>query len=338
MHLDGDALCDYAEGALGASARAAAEAHLQACADCRRELQAIRAYFLEMAGLEPAKAPANFLANVRARLPRPSPWKAVLLVFMRPWRAIPMQIAVLTVLGITVITAYLYQRGGLEETRVTMLPAPTPSAPAEGLAKDPGPAVEAEENATRNAGAMEKKKRVSPRLRDGMDLDDSPRTRSGGRNGASGEAAGSLAAAPAQADEAEEMEPAGREDRAVMRSLAKSATAKARKAEASAPSGSPVAGNAVPKQASADVLPAIAVRMRAARDTSAILSGLKAMGAEIVSRRPGDGIRYLLQAPPSMVAEMPPYLERYGRIEKTGAPPSGDAAVPARLLLHLILP
>lgn len=114
-HLDEDAIFGLAEGGLEASVRAAAEAHLQGCAVCRREVEIAAGYFKEIAGLEPVMAPANFLANVRARLPRPSPLRAFLDVFMRPLRVIPMQVALLTILGLTAISSYLYQRGGLNQ-------------------------------------------------------------------------------------------------------------------------------------------------------------------------------------------------------------------------------
>jgi anti-sigma factor ChrR (cupin superfamily) len=46
-HLDGDRICDLAEGTLDPALRAEAEAHVRGCADCRRELEAARGYLRE---------------------------------------------------------------------------------------------------------------------------------------------------------------------------------------------------------------------------------------------------------------------------------------------------
>lgn len=146
-HLDEDLIFGLAEGGLDAAARASAEAHLRNCAACRRELEAAAGYFKEIAGLEPVKAPANFLAHVRARLPRPSPFRAFLDVFMKPLRVIPMQVALLTILGLTAISSYLYQRGGLNKDAAGVI-SESPAEPAAELPADadvgPAPAAPAE--------------------------------------------------------------------------------------------------------------------------------------------------------------------------------------------------
>jgi hypothetical protein len=131
-HLDGDRICDLAEGTLDPALRAEAEAHVRGCADCRRELEAARGYLREMSALtamDSVKAPPNFLANVRARLPQPSPLKRLLDGFLRPFRVIPMQLALLTVLGLTAISSYLYQRGGLHESPATVAVSQSETAP-----------------------------------------------------------------------------------------------------------------------------------------------------------------------------------------------------------------
>jgi hypothetical protein len=131
-HLDGDRICDLAEGTLDPALRAEAEAHVRGCADCRRELDAARGYLREMSALtamDSVKAPPNFLANVRARLPQPSPLKRLLDGFLRPFRVIPMQLALLTVLGLTAISSYLYQRGGLHESPATVAVSQAETAP-----------------------------------------------------------------------------------------------------------------------------------------------------------------------------------------------------------------
>jgi hypothetical protein len=128
-HLDAEALGDYAEGVPDARARAAMEAHLAGCARCRGDLAAIQAYFRGMADLEPARAPADFLAKVRARLPRPSPWARAWAALFLPFRSIPVPIAVGLIIGVTAITVYMRQGGPATRTEVPA-PPPAPSSAA----------------------------------------------------------------------------------------------------------------------------------------------------------------------------------------------------------------
>src|SRR3954463_939068 len=116
QHLDGDELSDYAEGLLTPAARAAGVAHLQACPDCRRELDVVESYFQDLSALEPMKAPPNFLANVRARLPEAksqTDGAGFLGKLLLLWRLIPVQVALPVMLGIVGVTAYLYQKAGI---------------------------------------------------------------------------------------------------------------------------------------------------------------------------------------------------------------------------------
>jgi hypothetical protein len=146
-HLDGDLICGLAEGGLEPAVLAAAEAHVQGCGACRREVEVARGYFRELSGLEPEKAPPNFLSNVRARLPRPSPWKALLDGLLRPFRAIPLQVALLTVIGLTAVSSYLYQRGTVDErpTQVIQSEPVSPKSMAENQAYSPSLAAAAQE-------------------------------------------------------------------------------------------------------------------------------------------------------------------------------------------------
>ena len=154
-HLDEDAIFGLAEGGLDASARAAAETHLRGCAACRREVEIASGYFkefAELAALEPVKAPANFLANVRARLPRPSPLRAFLDRFMRPLRVIPMQVALLTILGLTAISSYLYQRGGLNKEESVVIS----QSAAEATSERPEPLAESPTTASKSIDPLKK--------------------------------------------------------------------------------------------------------------------------------------------------------------------------------------
>lgn len=132
-HLDGDALCDYAEGLLAPDARREAEAHLDGCADCRRELEAVGAYFREMAALPVHKAPEKFLTRVHARIDRASPWKRLLALLSSP-RLLPVPLAVFVVAGVGAYLALVSrdltgpaQAGSgpaLREERLATLPPP----------------------------------------------------------------------------------------------------------------------------------------------------------------------------------------------------------------------
>lgn len=157
-HLDAEALSDYAEGAAEAPARAAAAAHLEGCAQCRRELTAIQAYFRELADLEPARAPADFLSRVRARLPRPSPWERAWAALLIPFRFIPVPIAVGVIIGVTAITVYMRQGG--PENR-TLIPVSS-SMPADGSA-----APAAEGNSAKSSPPTGKDEGSVDRLQDG---------------------------------------------------------------------------------------------------------------------------------------------------------------------------
>ena len=139
-HLTGDILSDYAEGLLDGPARATADAHLHSCAECRRELAVVSAYFKEMSGLEPARAPADFLAKVRARLPQEPTWRRALAAALRPLRVIPVQLALATLLGVTAVTVYV-QQGGPDAGMRSEIPAAQPASPA--AAPSPVPTVAA---------------------------------------------------------------------------------------------------------------------------------------------------------------------------------------------------
>jgi hypothetical protein len=148
-HLDAEALSDYAEGLPDAPSRAAAEDHLAGCARCRGELAAIQAYFRGMEDLEPARAPADFLAKVRARLPRPSPWARAWAALLLPFRSIPVPIAVAVILGVTAITVYMRQGGPGTRTEVFAPPAAPSSAP-----QSSGPAPEAASGSASEAASQ----------------------------------------------------------------------------------------------------------------------------------------------------------------------------------------
>jgi hypothetical protein len=92
-----------ADGALTAPERAALDARLAGCAECRRELERVRATVTLLRAVEPARAPAGFVDRVLAAA-RPVPWyrrlaRAVLL----PWPVkLPLEAAAIVLVGAAV--------------------------------------------------------------------------------------------------------------------------------------------------------------------------------------------------------------------------------------------
>jgi hypothetical protein len=434
-----------------------------------------------MSGLEQVKAPANFLANVRARLPQPSPWKRALMGLMRPWRAIPLQIAVLTVLGITVITAYLYQNGGVvsETSRAPIAgyeaippaPSPEPAVPApapqalrnadadaktevrseepapaaktpalrkelrpaknplrsfgdaqpEALAEEaqpaPGPApkmvsrppaVGRLSGGNRAVSPQAKASAAEPRAKSpaikaeqpeesGIPAQASkpkpsdPKSPAPGKSvqdvevtgwldnpsavyilGRSdeGENLGAIAshgdgsqsgrlAAGGNRDAVEPENKKAKADQNAMKDAAPASAVASAPAPASASASvegkaeSAPAGKGIPepvamsedgyedgdaKAKSADTGPGFILRMRTAKDTTAVIAGLKAMGAEVVSPPRKQDPEYVLRLPPSAFGEIGPYLERYGKVERRGRLSSAHLETPAHVRLRMILP
>jgi hypothetical protein len=400
-HLDGNMLCDYAEGALDAHAHAAAESHLRECQDCLRELKAVRTYFRGISDLEPVKAPPNFLANVRARLPQPSPWASIAGALMRPWRAVPMSIAGLTILGVAVISLYVQQRGGITETSLTMTPV-SPQAPAEpALVPHPASASPSKRDedakaAVSNADDAKSREAVSPPAERVVGLaKHAPHERNDAALKRFQPPAERLAdAAPKPEASASKTEPAATSDRgeredkarkdagyadeaAAMDGIASAkeerpaapaqkalgnVAADSRATPAAAGAGAPILSQVAPaKKAksaalasrspaplpsyepsappgqSASPYPAFTLKPRNIKDTSAILSGLKAMGAEILPAGEGPGATHTLRVPRSMLPEILPYLSRYGAANRDGAAlPEADGR--ADVSLRFILP
>lgn len=142
-HLGGELLGDYAEGLLDPAARREAEVHLQACADCRRELEAVQGYFRDMAGLDTFKAPDRFLTRVHGRIAKTSPWKRILAALSSP-RLLPVPLAALSVVLLGVYLAFMSRdltrsdpkRSDLKRSD-PVAAAPEPSDPAPLASKVP---------------------------------------------------------------------------------------------------------------------------------------------------------------------------------------------------------
>jgi anti-sigma factor RsiW len=59
---------DYLEGELAADEQREVAAHLEGCADCRRELEAFRQTLRHLSGLRPMPAPDGFVGKVQQRI------------------------------------------------------------------------------------------------------------------------------------------------------------------------------------------------------------------------------------------------------------------------------
>jgi putative zinc finger protein len=95
------------DDALAADERAALDAHLATCADCRRELQRFRDTVALMGGAAPVRAPAGFVDRV-LEAARPVPWHRRLLhaVFL-PWPIkLPMEAAAIVLVSVGVAMVY----------------------------------------------------------------------------------------------------------------------------------------------------------------------------------------------------------------------------------------
>ena len=95
------------DDALAGGERAALDAHLAGCAECRRELERFRATVTLLHRIEPARAPAGFVDRVLDAA-RPAPWyrrlaRAVL--FPLPVK-LPLEAAAVVLVGVIVTLLY----------------------------------------------------------------------------------------------------------------------------------------------------------------------------------------------------------------------------------------
>jgi hypothetical protein len=103
-HLEDRVLDRYLDGELGGEALTLAEAHLDGCGACRREVAVLRSLALELNALEAPEPPSGFDVRVLdAVLPRPAREKAFLLAASRAYglvaAAAAALLAVMLVLG-----------------------------------------------------------------------------------------------------------------------------------------------------------------------------------------------------------------------------------------------
>jgi Putative zinc-finger len=123
------------DDALAAGGRAAVEAHLATCADCRRELQRFRDTVSLVRAVAPVRAPSGFVDRL-LEAARPVPWPRRLVrgLFL-PWPVkLPMEAAALVLVGVGVALVYrgspeLQQSARMEPVAPVVARAPESTAP-----------------------------------------------------------------------------------------------------------------------------------------------------------------------------------------------------------------
>jgi len=131
------------DDALTAGERAALDAHLATCADCRRELQRFRDTVALLHAVAPVRAPAGFVDRV-LETARPISWPRRLLrgLFL-PWPVkLPMEAAAVVMIGVGVALVYrgtpaLQQAAQYETPASEVAQAPKAAAPQEPAAVGP---------------------------------------------------------------------------------------------------------------------------------------------------------------------------------------------------------
>jgi Putative zinc-finger len=129
-HEARELLSALVDDALGAAERDALDAHLAACADCRRELQRVRDTVALLRAVEPARAPVGFVDRV-LEATRPAPWpRRLLRELFLPWPVkLPVEAAAVVLVTVGVVYLYLatpelQQAARLESPAPTVAEAP----------------------------------------------------------------------------------------------------------------------------------------------------------------------------------------------------------------------
>jgi hypothetical protein len=123
------------------------DAHLASCAECRRELEQLRATVALLDRLPPARAPAGFVDRVMAEAYRPSWPRRVLDALFVPLRVkLPLEAVALVLVSVSALYVYQWtpevRELELEHRQAREAPAPTP-------AESPAPAPPAASSSTR---------------------------------------------------------------------------------------------------------------------------------------------------------------------------------------------
>jgi hypothetical protein len=101
-------LSDLLDDALEPEARARVDAHLAGCADCRRELDRLRATVSLLRAVERPQAPAGFVDRV-LEAARPTPWHRQLLDWLAAVRLLRFPIEAAAVVLVASLAVYVFQ-------------------------------------------------------------------------------------------------------------------------------------------------------------------------------------------------------------------------------------
>ena len=104
-----DALSAYLDEALAPEERSRVDAHLEGCAECRRELAALRATVALLHRVEPARAPVGFVDRVAAAA-QPRPWyrRVADAIFLPPSIKLPLEAT--AVVMVALLAVFLFER------------------------------------------------------------------------------------------------------------------------------------------------------------------------------------------------------------------------------------
>lgn len=140
-------LSPYLDEALAPDERSLVDAHLEGCADCRRELEALRGTVALLHRVEPARAPVGFVDRVVAAA-QPRPWyrRAADAVLLPMSVKLPLEAAAVVMVGL--LAVYLFERSPelqraareVDRGREAAAPAPAKEKPTE-LLGDKAPAA-----------------------------------------------------------------------------------------------------------------------------------------------------------------------------------------------------
>ena len=148
-----DLFSALADDALTPGERAALDAHLAGCAECRRELAAFGRTVALVRAIDPAHAPAGFVNRVLAAA-RPEPWPRWLARRLStPWPTLPLgAAALLLVAGLAVLLFRAWPEQ--QQTARYQSAPPGPAAPAPSGETAPSAASDSPQaDASRDAGA-----------------------------------------------------------------------------------------------------------------------------------------------------------------------------------------
>ena len=143
-----DLFSALADDALTPAERAALDAHLAGCADCRRELAGLLRTVKLVRAIDPARAPAGFVDRVRAAArPEPAP-KRLARRLRAPWQTLPLGAAALFLIA---GLAVLLFRGSHEQQQAARYQPTTPGPSAQAPTAAPRETGSSATTATRES-------------------------------------------------------------------------------------------------------------------------------------------------------------------------------------------